>query len=516
MNVCRDCGHHFYPRGHAISARCPNCRSPRVRQSYAGLVVLAVIVTMCLWFGSRGGNSSSDTQAPSNAGAAAAARRKKSRDVKAQHEDDAGVLEPACGRMSAFLGRASRPDWSQWICRRRRDVPAWDECLRARQYTSDPSRGCPGATRCCPPEGGERDALPVQEVAPAGTLEEAASAREGPGEAPRSDRRHGLVSRTLRLPLAQISVTRARPLTRVARPCCFPPGSRRLGLCRSPHDPLNTHRSASSSEGAPCGLGARCGCVHPGGEDEGRANRGAALDAAPTTRPAWPGVPRRRRAGPPPHHLLGARARRPRARARDPRARRGHPPRPAAALRRLPPRPPWNAVTATDARSSRPPSARASSSSTTSSRRSSGAGAAPRQPLHRRRRGPRQDHRGRPRPPRAAAPPARRVQVLIVCPASVTLQWRDEMQKKFGLQFEIYDRPFVARRRQERGFGVNPWSTHTRFIISYQTLRRPEYRDPLLAHIGERARKSCSSSTRPTPPRPASPRATPSTRASRR
>ena len=81
-------------------------------------------------------------------------------------------------------------------------------------------------------------------------------------------------------------------------------------------------------------------------------------------------------------------------------------------------------------------------------------------------------------------------QVLIVCPAAVTLQWQAEMQTKFGLQFEVYDRRFVARRRQERGFGVNPWTTHTRFIISYQTLRRPEYRDPLLAHLGERARKS--------------------------
>ncbi len=81
-------------------------------------------------------------------------------------------------------------------------------------------------------------------------------------------------------------------------------------------------------------------------------------------------------------------------------------------------------------------------------------------------------------------------QVLIVCPAAVTLQWQTEMQRKFGLAFEVYDRRFVARRRQERGFGVNPWSTHTRFIISYQTLRRPEYRDPLLAHLGERARKS--------------------------
>src|ERR1019366_1472525 len=48
----------------------------------------------------------------------------------------------------------------------------------------------------------------------------------------------------------------------------------------------------------------------------------------------------------------------------------------------------------------------------------------------------------------------------------------------------------IGRRRQERGFGVNPWSTHTRFIISHQTLRRPEYRDPLLQHIGVRAHKS--------------------------
>ncbi len=79
---------------------------------------------------------------------------------------------------------------------------------------------------------------------------------------------------------------------------------------------------------------------------------------------------------------------------------------------------------------------------------------------------------------------------LVVCPASVALQWRDEMQQKFGLHFELVNRAFVARRRQERGFGVNPWSTHNRFIITYQTLRRPEYRDPLLQHIGERIKKS--------------------------
>jgi len=80
--------------------------------------------------------------------------------------------------------------------------------------------------------------------------------------------------------------------------------------------------------------------------------------------------------------------------------------------------------------------------------------------------------------------------VVIVCPASVLLQWRAEMDKRFGLGFEIYNRAFVQRRRQERGFSVNPWDTHHRFIISYQTLRRPEYKDPLLQSLRERGKKS--------------------------
>lgn len=79
--------------------------------------------------------------------------------------------------------------------------------------------------------------------------------------------------------------------------------------------------------------------------------------------------------------------------------------------------------------------------------------------------------------------------VLVVCPASVCLQWQSEMQRRFGLRFEVMTRQFVAYRRQERGFGTNPWSTHNRFIVSHSLLRRPEYRDALLHHLGERARK---------------------------
>lgn len=79
--------------------------------------------------------------------------------------------------------------------------------------------------------------------------------------------------------------------------------------------------------------------------------------------------------------------------------------------------------------------------------------------------------------------------VLIVCPASVSLQWRDEMMRRFGLRFEVMSRQFISNRRRERGFGVNPWSTHNRFIVSYPLIRRPEYRDPLITHLGHRAEK---------------------------
>lgn len=79
---------------------------------------------------------------------------------------------------------------------------------------------------------------------------------------------------------------------------------------------------------------------------------------------------------------------------------------------------------------------------------------------------------------------------LISCPASVCLQWRDEMSKRFGLQFEVMNRAFIDRRRRERGFGVNPWTTHNRFIISHDLLRRPEYREPLLSTLGDRAKRS--------------------------
>ena len=79
-----------------------------------------------------------------------------------------------------------------------------------------------------------------------------------------------------------------------------------------------------------------------------------------------------------------------------------------------------------------------------------------------------------------------KVRRCVICvPPSVVRQWRDEMEERFGLTFLIYDRDFVSRVRQERGWTVNPWTTHTRFIISQALVRDEAYAAPLRDWVGE-------------------------------
>ena len=74
--------------------------------------------------------------------------------------------------------------------------------------------------------------------------------------------------------------------------------------------------------------------------------------------------------------------------------------------------------------------------------------------------------------------------VVVACPASVVLQWRDELESRFGLTFVVFDRDYIARRRRERGYGVNPWTTHSRFIISHSLLRDETYAGTLRDWLG--------------------------------
>jgi hypothetical protein len=70
-------------------------------------------------------------------------------------------------------------------------------------------------------------------------------------------------------------------------------------------------------------------------------------------------------------------------------------------------------------------------------------------------------------------------EIVVACPPSMLLQGQDEMETRFGLTFEILDKAYLTEARQARGFGVNPWTTHPRFLVSQRLLIDETYAAPL-------------------------------------
>ncbi|MEU2625894.1 DISARM system SNF2-like helicase DrmD [Kitasatospora sp. NPDC007106] len=61
--------------------------------------------------------------------------------------------------------------------------------------------------------------------------------------------------------------------------------------------------------------------------------------------------------------------------------------------------------------------------------------------------------------------------VMVVCPAGLTLKWRDELAEKFGLDFTIVDSEQCARLRRTHGTAANPFRVHPLTIVSLPWLR---------------------------------------------
>jgi len=74
--------------------------------------------------------------------------------------------------------------------------------------------------------------------------------------------------------------------------------------------------------------------------------------------------------------------------------------------------------------------------------------------------------------------------IVVATPPSVLEQWKAELEERFGLVFELLDRAYLTRMRRERGFGVNPWRTHSRFLVSHNLLIDPTYADPMREWLG--------------------------------
>ncbi|RZK02411.1 MAG: helicase, partial [Flavobacterium sp.] len=62
--------------------------------------------------------------------------------------------------------------------------------------------------------------------------------------------------------------------------------------------------------------------------------------------------------------------------------------------------------------------------------------------------------------------------VLIICPSSLQIQWKEQMRDKFGLEFHIVDSNLMKQLRRERGIRVNPWTHYPRLITSIDYIKR--------------------------------------------
>lgn len=80
----------------------------------------------------------------------------------------------------------------------------------------------------------------------------------------------------------------------------------------------------------------------------------------------------------------------------------------------------------------------------------------------------------------------RRIDTIVVtAPPSMLIQWQEEMEARFGLSFVILDRDYLARVRRERGYGINPWRTHNRFLVSHRLLIDEAYTADMRAWLTE-------------------------------
>jgi hypothetical protein len=64
--------------------------------------------------------------------------------------------------------------------------------------------------------------------------------------------------------------------------------------------------------------------------------------------------------------------------------------------------------------------------------------------------------------------------IMVVCPAGLTVKWRDEMAEKFGLDFTVIDSERCAQVRRDFGSAANPFAVYPLSIVSLPWLRGPK------------------------------------------
>ena len=63
---------------------------------------------------------------------------------------------------------------------------------------------------------------------------------------------------------------------------------------------------------------------------------------------------------------------------------------------------------------------------------------------------------------------------MVLCPASLQVQWQEELHDKFHVDFEIVDRNQSDKAKRLFGIDSNPWQIYPRIITSMDYLRQPD------------------------------------------
>ena len=71
--------------------------------------------------------------------------------------------------------------------------------------------------------------------------------------------------------------------------------------------------------------------------------------------------------------------------------------------------------------------------------------------------------------------------VLVLTPASLRRQWREELWEKFSLRFQVVDRHETERLRRRLGMDATPWRSFSRIVASFHYLRQPDVLERFLA-----------------------------------
>ncbi len=71
--------------------------------------------------------------------------------------------------------------------------------------------------------------------------------------------------------------------------------------------------------------------------------------------------------------------------------------------------------------------------------------------------------------------------ILVLTPASLRVQWQEEMWDKFSLPFDVVDRQSTQKLKRTLGIDANPWRTSSRAITSYHYLKQPDVLEQFLS-----------------------------------